>query len=526
MDGRMKRLYSAASLEPPLSPPLEYVPPTPLPTDLVDYYDHFIGGDEDSGHEIQEDAPPPSYPSLVSEAPLLISDGNFVGMNFDDEEETPFLPRHIIVKCLKHLETRIMDDEQRCPIRWPVPKPYWSYPTFNTRLGYPNQNLDRSYYCGDYDLDYNLLLVNIKNPPLPVAHLNHQLQLGSCSKVLAVGRIFSSRKLMATSGLVNDTISIFDQKAISIPTCQTSKVQFLFVGIGGPLIDDDGNFHGMNFYGVEETPFLPSIILKCLRSFGMFRYVFSYLCTTASPLAYLCMLADLLSLLPTGMHLIHSFGEKFCKVDGSSGDFPNELSVELASNLSQNVVSLASFNGKTMWFACSGILIEYDLHTSVLTSASLIEVRLPNGQCVKGTLQYCNLEFNIAVVNSMVFPDFRAANLYYPMEVETASEVVAVGRIFSSGRLTATRGIVTDKKSNLDCDKLMVSTCKITKTGIGRTLVDFSGSWLLKTLSSAVQADGQCPNPIGFTQQLRSLRTHWLNCHCYLWAQDTDQVQS
>lgn len=28
--------------------------------------------------------------------------------------------------------------------------------------------------------------------------------------------------------------------------------------------------------------------------------------------------------------------------------------------------------GKTRWFACSGILIEYDLHTSVLTSASLV----------------------------------------------------------------------------------------------------------------------------------------------------------
>jgi hypothetical protein len=28
--------------------------------------------------------------------------------------------------------------------------------------------------------------------------------------------------------------------------------------------------------------------------------------------------------------------------------------------------------GKTRWFACSGIFIEYDLHTSVLTSASLV----------------------------------------------------------------------------------------------------------------------------------------------------------
>lgn len=92
-----------------------------------------------------------------------------------------------------------------------------------------------------------------------------------------------------------------------------------------------------------------------------------------------------------------------------------------------------------------------------------IEVCLPNGQCAKGTLQYCNLQLNIAVVNNIVFADIRAANLYDPMEIETASVVVAVGRLFSSGWLTTTRGIVADRKSNLDRDKLMVSTCKITK---------------------------------------------------------------
>jgi len=147
-------------------------------------------------------------------------------------------------------------------------------------------------------LDHNLLLVNIRTRRLPVACLDHQVQLGSCSKVLAVGRIFNSRKLMTTSGFVKDTISLFDQEKIAISTCKISKS-----GIGGPLIDIDGNFHGMNFYGVEETPFLPrSIILKCLGNFRMLRYVFEYLCATSqqplqSPLAYLCML-QVTSLLP------------------------------------------------------------------------------------------------------------------------------------------------------------------------------------------------------------------------------------
>jgi len=121
-----------------------------------------------------------------------------------------------------------------------------------------------------YDLDHNLLLVNIRTRRLPVACLDHQVQLGSCSKVLAVGRIFNSRKLMTTSGFVKDTISLFDQEKITISTCKISKSS-----IGGPLIDIDANFHGMNFYGVEETPFLPrSIILKCLGNFRMLRYVF------------------------------------------------------------------------------------------------------------------------------------------------------------------------------------------------------------------------------------------------------------
>lgn len=101
-------------------------------------------------------------------------------------------------------------------------------------------------------------------------------------------------------------------------------------------------------------------------------------------------------------------------------------------------------------------------------------MRLPNGQCVKGTLQYCNLQFNIAVVNNIVFPELRAANLDHPMKIETPSEVVAVGRLFSTGKLTATRGIVTDKKSNLDCNKLMVSTCKITKVNYSIPLIVMS----------------------------------------------------
>ena len=94
------------------------------------------------------------------------------------------------------------------------------------RSNYPNYI---NGWLGDYDLDYNLLLVNIKTPHLPVARLDHQVQLTSCSKVLAVGRVYNSRKLMATSGLVKDTTSIFDHEEIAVSTCKISKVHFFYL---------------------------------------------------------------------------------------------------------------------------------------------------------------------------------------------------------------------------------------------------------------------------------------------------------
>ena len=79
---------------------------------------------------------------------------------------------------------------------------------------------------------------------------------------------------------------------------------------------------------------------------------------------------------------------------------------------------------------------------------------------MKGT-QYCNLRFKIVVINNIVFPDLRATNLYHPMEIKTGSEVVAVGRLFSTGRLTATRGIVTEKKAILIATNLWSPLVKL-----------------------------------------------------------------
>lgn len=110
----------------------------------------------------------------------------------------------------------------------------------------------------------------------------------------------------------------------------------------------------------------------------------------------------------------------------------------------------------------------------VLTLISQIKVYFPNGLDVRGKLQYCNLQYNIAVINTAVVPDFRPLNIYDPVRAEIGCKVAAVGRVFNSGRVTSTCGIITGKESNLDCDKRMVSTCKITMVHCSFPLLFFT----------------------------------------------------
>ena len=92
-----------------------------------------------------------------------------------------------------------------------------------------------------------------------------------------------------------------------------------------------------------------------------------------------------------------------------------------------------------------------------------IQVYLPNKLVVTGTLQHYNLEYNVAVISVMGFHCLRTAEFHNQVQIEPQREVVAIGRVFESGKLMATSGIVTGKESTLDCKELMVTTCKITK---------------------------------------------------------------
>ncbi|XP_015694388.1 uncharacterized protein LOC102722405 isoform X2 [Oryza brachyantha] len=188
------------------------------------------------------------------------------------------------------------------------------------------------------------------------------------------------------------------------------------------------------------------------------------------------------------MQLKNTFEEEFAE------DTWCKLSKKVALNTSRSVVSLASFKGEERFFVCTGIFIDFNGSTSrVLTSASLvrisadenkiadnlkIQVYLPNKRLAEGKLQHYNLNYNMAVVSINGFRCLRTAELHNQMQIKPTREVVAIGRIFESGKLMATSGILSDKESNLDCRELMISTCKITKAGIGGPLIDFDGDFV------------------------------------------------
>ncbi|KAK3136072.1 hypothetical protein QOZ80_5BG0427620 [Eleusine coracana subsp. coracana] len=102
-----------------------------------------------------------------------------------------------------------------------------------------------------YSLHYNVALVSVKDY-CPLRPANIQLKYYMCSEVAAVGRCFKSGKLMAAKGVLVDWTGTLDCKFLARASCKISKV-----GIGGPLVNFNGEILGMNFYDKKiGTPFL------------------------------------------------------------------------------------------------------------------------------------------------------------------------------------------------------------------------------------------------------------------------------
>ncbi|CAL5064140.1 unnamed protein product [Urochloa decumbens] len=199
--------------------------------------------------------------------------------------------------------------------------------------------------------------------------------------------------------------------------------------------------------------------------------------------------------LAVGLHLVNKFEDRFDNLDGYMEEHAKLKLV--ASRMSQSVVSLASFKGKERFFVCTGTIVRHmPSKMTILTSASLvgghgdeakivnqlkIKVRLPGGKLVEGKLWKYDFHYNIAVVNTKSFPELHASHI--PCEVQLNFEspqtnLVAIGRCFESGELMATSGTLLYKSSRLDCQELLMSTCKITKAGIGGPLVSSGGNFV------------------------------------------------
>ncbi|KAG2583435.1 hypothetical protein PVAP13_6KG218600 [Panicum virgatum] len=184
-----------------------------------------------------------------------------------------------------------------------------------------------------------------------------------------------------------------------------------------------------------------------------------------------------------------TFEEEFGSSNDSCQGVWSELSKEVVSNLSKSVVSLASFQGDKLNCACTGMVVmNYSVGVDILTSADLIrsphdpndlprslriQVHLPNRKEGIGRLKHYDLGYNVALVYTESFPEIEEIFLGQ-FQIKPHSKVVAVGRGFNSGKLMATAGTVTDERT----EKYMISTCKITRSGIGGLLIDFDGNFV------------------------------------------------
>ncbi|RCV10588.1 hypothetical protein SETIT_2G122300v2 [Setaria italica] len=359
-------------------------------------------------------------------------------------------------------------------------------------------------YLDEYDSDCQLAVVKVLSPlNVYCIHLNPGMESVPCKQLIAVGRVFD--EFIATSGEISRGSK--DREFLIFSRSPENS-------LGAAFFDIDGNFVGMN-----HCYFLPRrIFLERSTSRGVFRYVGMngwyetkrgelYFHPKAYDVVDKEQFQDLNSLgypIPSrtmvnrGMILVNTcedpFGDLYPK--GVWGEFRKRVS----SEISRNVVALASFKGETRFFACTGVFIDYDdEYPKILTSASLIrdrndpnkivedlriDVLLPSKKCrVIGTLKHYSLHYNVAVVNvdnhRALCPmnlEKRPVNLHDSLV--NNSTVVAIGRIFQSGTLMAASGKLTLGSSSLDCKVLCYSTCKISKVGIGGPLVDVDGNFI------------------------------------------------
>ncbi|TVU22452.1 hypothetical protein EJB05_32149, partial [Eragrostis curvula] len=157
------------------------------------------------------------------------------------------------------------------------------------------------------------------------------------------------------------------------------------------------------------------------------------------------------------------------------------------------VLLIATAEGGYMF--CSGTVVDHvGSKTWILTSAALvrkpgtqleayeqgaikIEVVLHNQQTVEGSLEMCNLHYNIAIVtiksseSQIYLPAIALSDLpdHYSLQPRP---VVALGRGFESKAFLMRYGVLVRKSSELDCSELLICTCDVSLDFIGGPIMD------------------------------------------------------
>uniref|UniRef100_A0A0E0M1M5 PDZ domain-containing protein n=1 Tax=Oryza punctata TaxID=4537 RepID=A0A0E0M1M5_ORYPU len=169
---------------------------------------------------------------------------------------------------------------------------------------------------------------------------------------------------------------------------------------------------------------------------------------------------------------------------------------KFALDLARSTVGLESFTGENHLFSCSGIIIEFlNGIGSVVTSASLIRcpdkdeqadelkinVWLPSGEKLEGLVSNVDLYYNICLVtvhctSNLPKKSFNADTGFFDLYGNHSKDVVALGRICEPWSLKVASGKLIPRRHQFDCEELLVSSCKITKIGVGGPLMDFNGN--------------------------------------------------
>ncbi|CAL4945488.1 unnamed protein product [Urochloa decumbens] len=132
---------------------------------------------------------------------------------------------------------------------------------------------------------------------------------------------------------------------------------------------------------------------------------------------------------PERLVLVNTFEDTFGDIYG--GGVWSELSETASSNMSQNVVSLASFYGNFAFISAS--LVSQFVGDQKIAENLRIEVLLPNEDYIGGALQHYNLHYNVALVNVKDFTAHNPLNLFIGVFDRTVAEVGLDG--YASGGL-------------------------------------------------------------------------------------------